>query len=598
MAFDETITAGTTSKIIEVTLRSSSTGNGSTAIAHGSVTASYVREGGTRVAITLAAGTAGDAYSSGKWAEVDATNMRGVYQLHVPNAALAAGVAAVTIRLQASGVIDKDVRVALIGIDVRDADGGGMSRLDENVSAAKTLTTGERSSVAAAVRTNLTTELGRIDENVSAAKTLTTGERSSVAAAVRTNLTTELGRIDENVSAAKTLTAGERTAIAVSVAADILNDSDGSAVLQAIADQIAADWVAGDASPLAIVSAINADATIAAALANMDAAVSTRLPTSSYTVAPSAAAVATQVRTELTVELGRIDENVSAAKTLTTGERTAIVAAVNADPTIAAALANMDAAVSTRLAASSYTAAPTAATVADAVWTETIGDHSGTAGSTAEALANAGGGGGASAADIADAVWTEALTDHTGTSGSTAEALAAAGSAGDPWITNIPGSYSGTQAGNVVATLLESINNQTSAISTDGLSIVGPVLPGGEISLVVGDDYHDDNATTIDRDVADAGQTIYDILTDVSVSSIKFAAGYGSTGDVITGTVTQGDITHAAGETTIPIEIPAANLANADHLREYTWQIQATYSSGKKRTVLTGPLSFAADMAL
>ena len=565
MAFDETITAGTTSKIIEVTLRSSSTGNGSTAIAHGSVTASYVREGGTRVAITLAAGTAGDAYSSGKWAEVDATNMRGVYQLHVPNAALAAGVAAVTIRLQASGVIDKDVRVALIGIDVRDADGGGMSRLDENVSAAKTLTT---------------------------------GERSSVAAAVRTNLTTELGRIDENVSAAKTLTAGERTAIAVSVAADILNDSDGSAVLQAIADQIAADWVAGDASPLAIVSAINADATIAAALANMDAAVSTRLPTSSYTVAPSAAAVATQVRTELTVELGRIDENVSAAKTLTTGERTAIVAAVNADPTIAAALANMDAAVSTRLAASSYTAAPTAATVADAVWTETIGDHSGTAGSTAEALANAGGGGGASAADIADAVWTEALTDHTGTSGSTAEALAAAGSAGDPWITNIPGSYSGTQAGNVVATLLESINNQTSAISTDGLSIVGPVLPGGEISLVVGDDYHDDNATTIDRDVADAGQTIYDILTDVSVSSIKFAAGYGSTGDVITGTVTQGDITHAAGETTIPIEIPAANLANADHLREYTWQIQATYSSGKKRTVLTGPLSFAADMAL
>lgn len=52
-----------------------------------------------------------------------------------------------------------------------------------------------------------------------------------------------------------------------------------------------------------------------------------------------------------------------------------------------------------------------AAAIADAVWTEALADHSGTAGSTAEAL-DAAGGSGASAAAIADAVWNELQADH------------------------------------------------------------------------------------------------------------------------------------------------------------------------------------------
>lgn len=113
MAFEELIKAGTTSKIIEVMLRDSATGGGKTGVAYSAVTASYTREGGTRTAITLASGTAGDAYSSGKWAEVDATNCKGLYQIHIPNAAIASGAAAVTLSLQASGVIDKSIRIAL-----------------------------------------------------------------------------------------------------------------------------------------------------------------------------------------------------------------------------------------------------------------------------------------------------------------------------------------------------------------------------------------------------------------------------------------------------------------------------------------------------
>jgi len=109
----------TTSKILEVCLRDSSTGAGKTGLAFGDVTASYCREGGTRVAITLASGTAGDAYSSGKWAEVDATNQAGLYQLHIPNAALVTGADAFTITLQAADPISYQKRWPLTDFDVR-----------------------------------------------------------------------------------------------------------------------------------------------------------------------------------------------------------------------------------------------------------------------------------------------------------------------------------------------------------------------------------------------------------------------------------------------------------------------------------------------
>lgn len=58
-----------------------------------------------------------------------------------------------------------------------------------------------------------------------------------------------------------------------------------------------------------------------------------------------------------------------------------------------------------------------------------------------------------SAASIADAVWDEALSGHL-SAGSTGEALNAAGSAGDPWTTTLPGAYTGSQAGKILADVL------------------------------------------------------------------------------------------------------------------------------------------------
>lgn len=54
-----------------------------------------------------------------------------------------------------------------------------------------------------------------------------------------------------------------------------------------------------------------------------------------------------------------------------------------------------------------------------------------------------------SAAALASAVW-DALTADYNTAGTFGAAMAAAGSAGDPWTTNLPGSYTAGQAGYIV----------------------------------------------------------------------------------------------------------------------------------------------------
>ena len=54
------------------------------------------------------------------------------------------------------------------------------------------------------------------------------------------------------------------------------------------------------------------------------------------------------------------------------------------------------------------------------------------------------------AGENADQVWEEAIADHSGTAGSTAEALGAAGAAGDPWATALPGAYGAGTAGEIL----------------------------------------------------------------------------------------------------------------------------------------------------
>lgn len=93
---------------------------------------------------------------------------------------------------------------------------------------------------------------------------------------------------------------------------------------------------------------------------------------------------------------------------------------------------NIDAAISSRLSTAGYTAPPTAAANADAVWDETLADH----------LA----------------------------AGSTGNALNAAGSAGDPWSTAIPGAYGAGTAGKIVGDNLNAtVGSRATQTSVDDL---------------------------------------------------------------------------------------------------------------------------------
>lgn len=72
--------------------------------------------------------------------------------------------------------------------------------------------------------------------------------------------------------------------------------------------------------------------------------------------------------------------------------------------------------------------------------------------------------------EIVDQVWRETLTDHSGTAGSTAEALGAAGSAGDPWSTALPGAYSSGQAGKIIGDNINAtISSRATQTSVDDL---------------------------------------------------------------------------------------------------------------------------------
>jgi hypothetical protein len=102
---------------------------------------------------------------------------------------------------------------------------------------------------------------------------------------------------------------------------------------------------------------------------------------------------------------------------------------------------------------------------------DTLEDDAGTFRFTENALEEAPTGGSApTAAQIADAVWEETLADHSGTTGSTAEALNAAGAAGDPWTTTLPGAYGAGSAGKIIGDNINAtISSRASQTSLDTL---------------------------------------------------------------------------------------------------------------------------------
>jgi hypothetical protein len=189
--------------------------------------------------------------------------------------------------------------------------GGGASAADVWTYATRALTTTGNSGVATAVRSELTTELGRIDTTVSS-RLATSGytappSAANNATAVRSELATELGRIDVATST-RLATSGYTAPPSVSAIRTEM-DSNSTKLDVAVSTRLATSGYT--APPSASTNATAVRSELAAELGRIDVATSTRLATSGYTAPPSASANATAVRSELSTELGRIDVAIS-----------------------------------------------------------------------------------------------------------------------------------------------------------------------------------------------------------------------------------------------------------------------------------------------
>lgn len=129
-----TFKAGTTSKDVNILIQDSSvsTGAGKTGIAYNTsgLTAYYHRQGSNAAtAITLATKTLGT-WATGGFVEVSSANMPGLYELGIPDAALASGATWVVIMLfGVANMAPVTLEIQLDAVDNQDATRGGMTAL-------------------------------------------------------------------------------------------------------------------------------------------------------------------------------------------------------------------------------------------------------------------------------------------------------------------------------------------------------------------------------------------------------------------------------------------------------------------------------------
>lgn len=109
------VKAGSTSVSVVIQLQTTDTSAPITGIAHTDLTsASYIRQGGVRTAITLSALAAvNSVFSAGGWKELDGTNLPGLYRLDVPDGAFATGAEWVIVTVADGSTIAPDLYFAL-----------------------------------------------------------------------------------------------------------------------------------------------------------------------------------------------------------------------------------------------------------------------------------------------------------------------------------------------------------------------------------------------------------------------------------------------------------------------------------------------------
>jgi len=175
-----------------------------------------------------------------------------------------------------------------------------------------------------------------------------------------------------------------------------------------------------------------------------------------------------------------------------------------------------------------------------------------------------------SAASIADAVWDEGAADHNA-AGSTGQRLNASGTSADPLLNQVPGAYASGTAGAALG-----------KIGVGRITTVSPVAQGGEIELVRGDDYLEEDGRALEWiDENAAWPDLTEAVISLGISGSEFA------GEVITGT---------GANKKVRAEPDAAyTSALAKGIRWY--QVQAILATGSVVTLVHGRAIIREDLA-
>ncbi len=498
------IKAGTTSRILRVFVQDNSvtTGAGLTGLAYNTsnLKCYYSRVGASSAtAVTLVTATAGT-YSSGGFVALDGTNMPGVYELHIPNAAIASSATAVHVMLWgAAGMAPVLIEIELDAVDYQDsgrmgltslpaaaADGAGglpvigtnnnqfSSTLGNVKLANNAINNNTFSSGAITAATFAANALGAVWDEATGSHT-TAGTYGLAAASDTAGTTTLLSRLSatragylDNLSAGGVATASALTTVGGNVTT-ILGQTGTTGVLIASG---------------AITASTIASAAITSAKfgANALGAVWDELK-SAHTTANTYGAY--------------LDQASSAASADSAGVTT-LLSRLSA--TRAGYLDNI------------ATAAPSAATIATQVWSTTI-PGSFTSGQAGYALGNVATGSPPTAAAIATQVWSTALPGSF-TSGQAGYILPniSGGGGTDPWSVALPGAYSAGTAGYIVG------NNPDSAGITTLLSRVTSTRAGYLDNLSAGGVATASALTTV-------GGNVTTILGQTGTTGVVVASG-------------------------------------------------------------------------
>ena len=264
----------------------------------------------------------------------------------------------------------------------------GVENLDASVSSRSTLTAAQVNAEADTALSDVgltSTITGRIDQAIStrlAAADYTAPSAAPTVVAIRQEMdasSTKLANLDAAISSR--LAGSSYTApttpptaaeIATAVEGSLLNEADGQQVLNAIVGAIGNT----NLSEVSLVAAVRAD--LERAGGKLDS-----IPT---TAAPSASAVASATRTELSTELSRIDQSISSR--LASADYTAPTAAPTAAQNASAVRTELSTELARIDAPISGATAPSAATVASAVRTELSSELTKVSALNTERLAN------------------------------------------------------------------------------------------------------------------------------------------------------------------------------------------------------------------